>query len=191
MDGEHVFLDACVLVPPRLRGVLFDLSLAGRIMLHWSELVLDEFQRTLLEDGVEHASVVSLRALMEGHWPEACERDWEHLVGEMDNHPKDRHVLAAAVHAEVLTIVTLNLRDFPAEVCARWDVRIQHPDELLCQLFREDPESTLAGLETFANRNRRPPLSVDDVLTSLHWPRRSEFRDLAKAWLQRTDPRAG
>jgi hypothetical protein len=47
----------------------------------------------------------------------------------MTNHPKDRHILAAAVRAEV--IVTLNLRDFPEPVLKPYDISPTHPDRVL------------------------------------------------------------
>lgn len=183
MAIEHVFLDACVLVPSRLRGVLLDLSHAGRFKPRWNETVLDEFERTLLGAGVTPTSMRWLRDSMAGNWPEACVTDWEHLVDDMGNHPKDRHVLAAAVHAEVPVVVTLNLRDFPVQICAHWGVQIQHPDEFLCRLFHDDPESTAAGVRSFADRLKRPPTSVEEVLGSLEWPGRNEFATLLRTWL--------
>jgi hypothetical protein len=51
---------------------------------------------------------------MRRHFPEAMVSGYEELIDQMDNDPKDRHVLAAAVVAGAEFIVTANLRDFPA-----------------------------------------------------------------------------
>jgi hypothetical protein len=38
---------------------------------------------------------------------------YEDLIPAMTNHPKDRHVLAAAVRAGAKVIVTYNIKDYP------------------------------------------------------------------------------
>jgi hypothetical protein len=43
----------------------------------------------------------------------------------MTNHPKDRHVLAAAVRTGAQTIVTFNLKDLPEAVLAPWNMEAQ------------------------------------------------------------------
>jgi len=43
------------------------------------------------------------------------------------NHPKDRHVLAAAVRCEAEYLVTLNLKDFPAIEVKKHGVRAISP----------------------------------------------------------------
>lgn len=50
---------------------------------------------------------------MRRFFPEAEVDGYQDLVDQMTNHPKDRHVLAAAVAARADFIVNANLRDFP------------------------------------------------------------------------------
>jgi hypothetical protein len=57
----------------------------------------------------------------------------------MTNHPKDRHVLAAAVACGAQTIVTFNLKDFPPDALAPWSVEAQSPDEFLIHQYHLDP----------------------------------------------------
>ena len=61
----------------------------------------------------------------------------------MKNHPKDRHVLAAAVRTGAQTIVTFNLKDFPAEALAPWNIVAQSPDEFLIHQFHLAPEGVV------------------------------------------------
>ena len=53
-----------------------------------------------------------LEAELRAHFSGAWIGDYESLIPRMTNDEKDRHVAAAAVHAEAGIIVTFNLRDF-------------------------------------------------------------------------------
>jgi hypothetical protein len=60
-------------------------------------------------------------------FPEAMVENYEHLIDSMTNHPKDRHVLAAAVAAEANLIVTLDTRHFPPEACDVHGISVRTP----------------------------------------------------------------
>ena len=49
--------------------------------------------------------------------------------------PDDRHVVAAAIVANVDVIVTFNLRDFPRDKLKKYGIEAQHPDDFIGQLF--------------------------------------------------------
>jgi len=51
-----------------------------------------------------------------GAFPAASADGYEHLIGDMDNHPKDRHAAAAAVHIGAAALVTYNVCDFDSEL---------------------------------------------------------------------------
>jgi len=44
------------------------------------------------------------------------------------------------------TVVTLNLRDFPADALAAWNVEAQRPDEFLIHQYYLDPAAVMAIL---------------------------------------------
>lgn len=108
-----------------------------------------------------------LIAAMRDAFPDADAPAYQHLIGAMTNHPKDRHVVAAAVAVGAQTIVTLNLRDFPPAALAPFGVEAQHPDAFLTHLFHLDPAELLAVLERQAAATRRPAISVEDILGRL------------------------
>ncbi|MGH3814104.1 MAG: PIN domain-containing protein, partial [Pseudonocardiaceae bacterium] len=88
-------------------------------------------------------------------------------VESMTNHPKDRHVLAAAVAAQADIVVTANLRHFPSYVCNPYGVRVESPDQFLCGAFERGPEALSTALRAQAARKRRPAMSVDEMLDRL------------------------
>ena len=94
--------------------------------------------------------------------------DYEQISGGLalpdDN---DRHVLAAAIRCGAQVIVTANLRDFPADVLARYDVEAQHPDTFVLHLLSLGPGAVLDTIRAQAGALRNPPCSVAELLNTL------------------------
>ena len=164
-----VVLDACVLYPIGLRDTLLNIAEAGCFRVLWTEEILAETSRNIVEDtpGLTAEHLGKTFAAMRRAFPEAMIDDYQHLVGSMTNHAKDRHVLAAAVAAEADVIVTLNTRHFPPEACAPHGVSIKTPDELLCEITDVWPELVVAVLSAQAARKARPPMSLPELLNRL------------------------
>lgn len=78
--------------------------------------------------------------------------------------PDDRHVLAAAIRCQADVIVTQNLRDFPEEVLALYDIEAQHPDIFLQHLFDIRPPAFCAVVRDQRASLSHPPYSVDELL---------------------------
>jgi type IV secretory pathway TrbD component len=93
-----VVLDACVLVPASLRDTLLGCAERRMYLPRWSNEILDELRRTLLEKlGRSPEQVDHLLAELNRHFADARVEGFETLVALMTNDPGDRHVIAAAV----------------------------------------------------------------------------------------------
>jgi predicted nucleic acid-binding protein len=170
-----VVLDACVLYPVGLRDTLLNIAEAGAFRVLWTEEILAETSRNIVEDtpGLTPEHLEKTFAAMRRAFPEAMVEDYEHLVDSMINHPKDRHVLAAAVAADADVIVTLNTRHFPPTACEPHGISVQTPDDLLCEVAEAQPQLVLGVLSAQAARKTRPPMSLPEMLDRLevHVPR--------------------
>jgi hypothetical protein len=142
MPGYQVILDACVLVNAALRDTLLRIAEPPRLYLpRWSEDIMAETTRTLeTRLGVTQEQTAYLVGELRMHFEDAWVKGYEPLIPIMANHPKDRHVLAAAVRCGAQTIVTLNLKDFPEAALSPWDVVAQSPDEFLVHQYHLAPE---------------------------------------------------
>lgn len=81
------------------------------------------------------------------HFPEAWIDDYEDLIPEMTNHPKDRHVLAAAARAGAKIIVTYNIKDFPRSSLMPCAITAQGPSTFLKGLYVAAPNLVMQTLE--------------------------------------------
>ena len=172
-----VVLDTCVLYPAHLRDTLLRLAERRLYRAQWSEDILDELQRNLVEDGISPESASRLLAAMHTAFPDASVQGYRALVAAMTCDEKDRHVLAAAVRASAAAIVTFNERDFPAESVDPFTIDVIHPDAFLLDLLDLAPRRVLDELEDQAAANRREPNSVAallDALTRAGTPRFAE-----------------
>jgi predicted nucleic acid-binding protein len=174
----RVVLDACVLYPFTIRDVLLQAAASELYQVYWSETILDEALRNLVEDGrMSEENAAKLLATMRRAFPEAQVIDYESLIASMRNDEKDRHVVAAAVKAGAQVIVTSNKRDFydlPS------GIEIQTPDEFLSNLFDLYPLGMMGVLDTLAQRYRKPPMEIPRILEALAL---TEFGKLVRARL--------
>ncbi|MGH3826471.1 MAG: PIN domain-containing protein [Pseudonocardiaceae bacterium] len=124
-----IVLDANVLIPNALCDLLLRLAEEDMYLPRWSTEILDEVRRNL--PGVSPAVIERRITFMNTAFDAAMITGYEHLVPEMTNQVKDRHVLAAAVVCDADRIITCNLRDFPLDSCEPHGVEPEHPDDSL------------------------------------------------------------
>ncbi|WP_141588398.1 putative toxin-antitoxin system toxin component, PIN family [Myxococcus sp. AB056] len=162
-----VVLDANVLIPVSLCDMLLNVANEGLIQIYWTEEILDEVRRNLVEQiGLTAAQAERRVSAMRRHFPEALVSGYERLVPAMTNHPKDRHVLAAAVHVGAQTIVTNNLRDFGSEHLPR-AMQAQDADTFLQNLLSQSPGVMLEVLRAQAEMLKNPPITFHRLLNGL------------------------
>ena len=128
-----VLMDACVLVPAALRDTLLRLAEHPRLYVpRWSEEIIAETVRNLQNRiGLPAEKTDYLVAQLRKHFPDSWVPGYERLVASMDNHPKDRHVLAAAVKCGAQVVVTYHKRHFPAAATKPWGIDVQGPSAFL------------------------------------------------------------
>lgn len=163
-------LDANVLYPRPLRDTLLRVAETELYGVYWSERILDEVTRNLVADGraTDEQSRRLTDAMTAAFEGAAVPQDAiDHIEPGMTNEPEDRHVLAAAVAARADAVITLNLKDFPADACEPLGIDVLHPDTLLLHLHALDPAEVCVAIERQAAALRRPPLSLPELLDRL------------------------
>ena len=125
--------------------------------LRWTDAILDEFSRNLIANGkATQAGMERLIVDMKKLYPRATIplEEYESLIPVMTNDPKDRHVLAAAVSKHVDVIVTRNIKDFPAESLAPYNIETQSADEFVSHVLDLSPALFLRHFRTRTEQRR-------------------------------------
>jgi predicted nucleic acid-binding protein len=140
------------------------------VQAKWSDAIHEEWIRNVLKDK-PHLSAERLartRTLMDEAIRDCLVTGHEELIASLTlPDPDDRHVLAAAIHSGADVIVTCNLRDFPAEVLARFNIEAQHPDDFLVHLLDEAPGMVCTTVKRQRESLRNPPKTAEELLTTL------------------------
>jgi len=170
-----VVLDACVLYPAAQRDFFMWLAAGGAIRAHWTQEIHEEWMRNVERDyGIARSVLERVRTLMDQAAGDALlshYRQHEHLFTKTD--AKDRHVAAAAVaarkrsKAQIVTIITWNLRDFDRNELAKVGVAAESPDAFLCSLFAESPEEVIAAFTRMRDNLRNPPKTTRECVNAL------------------------
>jgi hypothetical protein len=163
-------LDASVLYPLPLRDTLLRVADIGLYDPRWSEQILQEVAHNLIANQrATDAQAARLLDAMRDAFDEATVPldAITRLKTAMTNHPKDRHVLAAAVACEAKAVVTLNVRHFPIDACEPFAIEPMHPDAFLLDFYGLDPQQTYQVVERQAAALSRPPMTVDELLDRL------------------------
>ena len=183
MAERTVFLDACVLYPRLVRGILFRLASAQLFQPRWSPRVLAEWRIAAARKGGMAAEdeAEAAAAEMAARFPDASVEPAPD--SELNHHlpdPADAHVLAAAVDSGADVLLTFNVRDFPARKLAAHGITPRHPDGFLWELFSHRPELFEGALRDAAeDLGLHEADAIRRALKRAHLPR------LAKAWWTR------
>ncbi|MEQ8540185.1 MAG: PIN domain-containing protein [Coleofasciculus sp. D1-CHI-01] len=166
---HRVVLDACVIFPMPLCDTLLRAAEAEFYRPYFSQEILDEVTRNLVkQEKMTEAKAARYQSHIKSAFPEAMVELSDQLVNLMTNHPKDRHVVAAAVKAKAEVIVTFNLKDFPQNSLEPFGVEAQHPDDFLLELCENCTASSLLQIiKEQAEALKRPPHTVKDILRKL------------------------
>lgn len=161
-------LDANVLYPFSLRDTLLRLAELELYTPLWSDRILDEMRRNLVEHRITDEQAARIEQAMRAAFEDAevDRAEIDRLEPAMTNDVKDRHVLAAAVAADSELVVTFNLDDFPTEACEPVGVEAVHPDDFLLDLHDLAPDAVRAALDQQA-ADLHPPWSLEQLLDAL------------------------
>jgi predicted nucleic acid-binding protein len=167
---DAVLLDTCVLLKSYRCDTLLSIAEEGAFRPLWSDHVLDELRRNLIKAGAKQEAVEHRLGQMATYFPDARVTGYEELIGSMTNHPKDRHVLAAAVAGRADALVTENLKDFPPESVAHLGITVAGQDDFLAGLLELYPDKVLSALRRQSSRYLREPRSIAALLNILAGP---------------------
>ena len=161
-------LDTCVLFPAQLRDLLLDAAYAACYEASWSDETLIELERNVAKFIPEERAHKLIVDIGNEFKDATVEREaYESLMSTLLNHPKDRHVLAAAIACEASIIVTENLRDFPSSSLQPYGIRALSSDEFLLLLLERNPTKLVRVVRELAGRYRNPPMTIDDLLARI------------------------
>jgi hypothetical protein len=168
-------LDACVLYPAAQRDLFLWLAAGGVIRAHWTNKIHDEWMRNVARDfGVARDVLERVRKLMDQAAGDALVTRYRMHEGLFPNtDAKDRHVAAAAVAARnrfaanIVTIITWNLKDFDRTELAAAGLEVQNPDTFLCRLQSEFPKAVVAAFGRMRDNLRNPAKTARECAETL------------------------
>jgi hypothetical protein len=162
--------DANILYPAPLRDLFIRIAQTGLVLGRWSETIQDEWIRNVLKDNpnLSPERLARTRDLMNAAVRDCLVTGYEDLIDSLSLPDlDDRHVLAAAIRTGATVIVTYNLKDFPAETLAQFDIEAQHPDDFLVGLLDQVPGVVCAAVKRQRESLRNPPKTAQELLTAL------------------------
>lgn len=167
---KMAILDANVLYAAPIRDYLLHLAERNLYTPRWTDEIHDEWIRSLClhRKDIPIQSLLSAKNAMNIAFPDANITNYKHKISERYlPDKKDRHVLAAAIISRSRTIVTFNVRDFPAYVLEIFGIRSIHPDLFISELIDQHRQLCLDALKTQSNRLKHPPMSANEVMIIL------------------------
>lgn len=163
-------LDACVLYPAPLRDYLLNLADVGLYKPKWSDLIMDEWIRNLLQnrEDLEEPPLRRTQSIMNEVFPDANVRGFEGLIGSLTLPDSgDNHVLAAAIRCNADVIITSNIKDFPNDQLLPFDIQAQPPDFFVSNLIDLDALKSVQAFQNQVDSLKNPRKTEEEVLETL------------------------
>jgi len=165
-----VVYDACVLYPAPLRSLLMYLALSDQFRARWTNDIHDEWIRNLLKQrpDIDPAKLERVRELMNRNVPGCLVEGYQDLIPSIELPDQDdRHVVAAAIQTRAEAIITFNLKDFPDEALASYNLKAIHPDDFIMDLCDLNIASVLQAAQRQRASLKNPPFTAEEYLDLL------------------------
>lgn len=182
MTGGRVFLDACVLFPPLVRGIILSAAGRGIIEPFWSRRVLDEWRLAIArkQGAAAEDEIIQIQEAMGVACPGAMVTPDQGIAETLFlPDPNDVHVAAGAVAADAPAILTFNTRDFPKRVLMPLGLETLHPDGTFWAWLSHHPkemgDATASALDALE-------IGAESARSAL---KRAQLGRFAKAWVGR------
>jgi len=167
-DRFTVLLDANVIAGALPRNILLSLAEAGLFRPRWSAQILNEFEAYFTRQFNDQPAAARQRQRIEEAFPEAEVANYEVLTEAIDLPDKDDcHVVAAAIHTKASLIVTDNLKDFPPEVLAQYDLEAVSLDNFLADLLDLAGAEAIAAIRIMRQRFQNPELDAEALIAKV------------------------
>lgn len=171
MANFTAVFDACVLYSAPLRDLLLSVAMTEQFRAKWTHEIQNEWVRNLLADRPDLSDKQLQRTVeqMNNAVPDCLVENYEILIDSLElPDPNDRHVLAAAIMCQADVIVTNNLKDFPADVMAKYRIDVQSPDVFLNHLYDLNPGAFCTAVHEQRQRLRSPKYTAEQLLETFY-----------------------
>ncbi len=163
-------LDTNVLYPIVIRDILFWLAHYDLYRPAWSNHIFEEWDKVIRVKNPNFSDVEVNKGLKiaDEAFPFARVENYENLIDGLTlKDTNDRHVLAAAIKINANVIVTQNLKDFPVNYLAKFNIDSKIPDDFICDIIDLDIETAVAAFKEMVLNKRNPDLDEFQVLDQL------------------------
>lgn len=151
-------LDANALAGGLTRNLLLTLAEEGLFRPLYSATILDEVER-YVATRTDAATARRQRNNIEGAFPEAIVVGYQRLAERLVlPDVKDGHVLACAIKGAARTIVTDNLKDFPAEVLGDFGIEAMATDAFIARQIELGGRVAFSAIRRMRDRFRKPEI---------------------------------
>jgi predicted nucleic acid-binding protein len=165
-----VLYDANALYGNAQRDLLVRIARAGLVQAKWTDEILAEMARARRrrDPDLPQEKLDRLCELMRLAVADCMVTGYEDLIDNLKlPDPDDRHVLAAAIRAHAQVLVTANLRHFPVDYLAHFDLEAKLPDDFVLDQLGINDSAVFACVQQIADTRERPPSTVPGILEEL------------------------
>ena len=174
---DRVFADTATLYPISIADLILRLAEIHVIEFVWSDHLLDEVTRVLVDDKhLPRSAAIYFCDCIRTSFPagKVPKNTYEHLLASRTGpDPDDHEHSAAAAAGRVDFLLSADRTGFPIKDTR--PARRRHPDDYLTEILGRFPDEVLQVLHDMG-RSRREPTPVDDVINAL---RRAGLRHFA------------
>ena len=168
--SPRVVIDSCVWHSAFVRHALRHLALAELLELRWTELIEQEWIRSVrsVRPNIALSDLEQARDRFRLEFPSGLvtPKTSTPVPAHLPD-PSDAHVIRAAVSCGAPLICTVDRKGFPSHLLRPIGIAAITPDELMLRLLRAHPKASVAAIETHRIALTAPPLTRHEYAISL------------------------